>query len=115
MRNSLLLIVLSLLCVLPARSQTPPAAAHDLAADTWVATDGLGRAVPTGEEVGPPRPHRAVGMFYFLTAEHGGDGPYDNTKILKVHPEAIADIHNPAWGPLKVHPEAIADIHNPMP
>ena len=73
---------------------------RDLYSDTWVATDALGRSVPLGAEVGPPRPNKTVGMFYFLTFDPGGDGPYDNTEILKAHPEALNDIHNPAWGPL---------------
>ncbi len=34
--------------------------------DTWVATDGLGRALPTFEEVGGPRPNKAVGIFYYI-------------------------------------------------
>ena len=72
----------------------------DTSPDTWVAADGLGRTVPTSQEVGTPRSNKTVGMFYFLTFDRGGDGPYDNTQILKAHPEAIKDIHDPAWGPL---------------
>ncbi len=68
--------------------------------DTWVATDGLGRALPTSAETGPPRAGKTVGMFYFLTFDHGQPGPYDNTQILAAHPEALQDVHNPAWGPL---------------
>ena len=56
--------------------------------------------MPTNAQAGPPRLNKTVGMFYFLTFEHGGDGPYDNTQILKAHPEALNDIHHPAWGPL---------------
>ena len=81
----------------PARAQSP---AWDTHSDTWVGTDALGRALPTQAEVGPPRVGKTVGMFYFLTFDRGGDGPYDNTQILKAHPEAMADIHDPAWGPL---------------
>ena len=36
---------------------------RDTFADTWVATDALGRTVPTGREVGPLRSDRTVGMF----------------------------------------------------
>lgn len=75
-------------------------AQQDSLSDTWVATDGLGRALPTNAQTGPPRANKTVGMFYFLTFDHGQDGPYDNTKILATHPEALNDVHNPAWGPL---------------
>ena len=84
---------------LPAISQRP-APAWDTYSDTWVGVDGLGRALPTASQVGPPRPGKTLGMFYFLTFDRGGDGPFDNTKILKARPEAIRDIHDPAWGPL---------------
>ena len=95
MRILLPLIALGLLAACPVQAQAP----HDLAADTWVATDALGRTVPSAGEVGPPRPNKTVGMFYFLTFDHGLNGPYDNTQILKAHPEAMADVHDPAWGP----------------
>ena len=38
---------------------------RDLYADTWVATDAIGRSLPDYEEVGPPRENRIVGMFYW--------------------------------------------------
>lgn len=70
----------------------------DVFADTWVATDALGRSLPTFNEVGPPRADRHVGLFYFLWVNHGysnkGNIPvYDNTKILAVNPT------DPQWGP----------------
>ena len=80
-----------------ARAQSP---AWDTFPDTWVGTDALGRTLPTYKQVGPPRPNKTVGMFYFLTFDRGGDGPYDNTQILNAHPEAMRDVHDPAWGPL---------------
>ena len=76
-----------------------PPPAWDTYSDTWAGVDGLGRALPTAAQVGPPRQNKTVGMFYFLTFAHGGDGPYDNSKILQDHPEAMADVHSPAWGP----------------
>jgi hypothetical protein len=40
-------------------------------------------------------------MFYFLwQGQHGLSGPYDNSKILAAHPEALDDAANPAWGPM---------------
>ncbi len=78
----------------------PTAAQQDSYSDTWVATDGLGRSLPTNAQTGPPRAGKVVGMFYFLTFDHGQPGPYDNTQILAAHPEALGDVNNPAWGPL---------------
>lgn len=85
-----------------AHAQTAAVApVRDLMSDTWVATDAVGRRLPVASEVGAPR-DRLVLMFYFLTADErtGDGGPYDNTAILHARPEAISDIHDPAWGPL---------------
>ena len=61
-------------------------------ADTLVATDGLGRTLPTAAECGPPKPGKQVGIFYFLwLGEHAGDGPWDVTKILARDPQAAID------------------------
>lgn len=95
-----LLAACLLLTTTTASAQTAHAPVWDTAPDTWVGTDALGRALPTSTQAGPPHPHKTVGMFYFLTFDRGGDGPYDNTRILKAHPEAMADVHHPAWGPL---------------
>ena len=75
------LLSLALLPALPVRSQTPPAAApRDLAADTWVATDALGRPAPTAAaaQARPARKGRFVGIFYFLT--HGSKAYYDTSR-----------------------------------
>lgn len=94
-------LALALLSVLSASSVSAQQKPRwDTYSDTWVGRDALGRALPTSAEAGPPRPNKTVGMFYFLTFERGGDGPYDNTQILKASPGAMADIHDPAWGPL---------------
>lgn len=60
---------------------------RDLYSDTWVATDALGRPLPTYNEVGQPKPGRFVGMFYFLTFNSPGkSGPMNVTNKLKVDP-----------------------------
>ena len=67
----------------------------------WPATDGLGRALPTCEEAGPPRKDRFVAVFYFLWLGQQGDaGPFDNTKILVSDPAALTKPGSPLWGPL---------------
>ncbi|OLT23627.1 hypothetical protein BJF79_45905 [Actinomadura sp. CNU-125] len=68
--------------------------------DTWVATDGLGRALPEHAEVGGPRTDRFVGVFYFLwLGQHSTTGPHDIGRILAANPDAINDRDDPAWGP----------------
>ncbi len=83
-----------------ATAQTAGKPTRDVYADTWVATDALGRALPTYEQVGPPRKDRTVAIFYFLwLGQHSRTGPWDITRILAEHPEARKDSKNPAWGP----------------
>ncbi|MBK9140031.1 MAG: hypothetical protein IPM17_14890 [Verrucomicrobia bacterium] len=76
-------------------------AAWDTFPDTWVATDALGRVVPTHAEVGPPRTDRTLGLFYFLWhGAHIQGGPYDVTQILAQDPDAMSKPDSPLWGPL---------------
>lgn len=71
-----------------------PPARVDRLPDTWVATDALGRPLPTYREVGPPKSNRTVGIFYFLwLGQHTTSGPHDISKLLAENPTA------PAWGP----------------
>ncbi len=73
----------------------------DLGADTWAATDALGRAVPMAEQAGAPRPDHFVGIFYFLW--HGANwkrGPYDIGKIFAADPEAMKKPDAAGWGPM---------------
>ncbi|MHB9013257.1 MAG: hypothetical protein ACYC49_13675, partial [Ignavibacteriaceae bacterium] len=65
--------------------------------ETWVATDGLGRIVPTNSQAGSPRAGKYVGIFYFLwqgtPGAGGGTAVYDNTELIQQNPT------NPAYGP----------------
>lgn len=73
---------------------------RDYRIDAYGGVDGLGRRLPTKDEVGPARPDRHVGLFYFLwLGQHGTGGPYDNTRILSNWPEAALDPDHEAWGP----------------
>lgn len=86
-----------------ASAESPAPVPWDTACDTWVATDGLGRRLPDHPEVGGPRDDRTVAMFYLLW--HGphvnGSGPWDNTRILAAHPDALRSDASPPWGPRK--------------
>lgn len=77
------------------------AAERDTWSDSWVATDALGRPLPTWRDVGPPRPDREVGIFYFLwLGPHAAGGPWDVSKILAQDPKAMEKKDSPLWGPL---------------
>ena len=71
-------------------------------ADTWVATDGLGRTMPTADEapLKTDRP-RTVGIFYITwhTQNLHNGRPYkaDVTKVLNSDPEARRNNDSPAW------------------
>lgn len=93
--------VAALLAAVPLAAQQTTT--RDLLADTWVATDALGRAMPTSAEVGPPKAgRRVVGIFYITWhQEHlgNGDGTYgaDVTRILAADPKARLDAKHPLW------------------
>ncbi len=67
--------------------------------DTWVAVDGLGRSLPTYEEVGERDEEKFVGLFYWIWHTNFASGfEADNvTEILSEYPEAVNDFSHPAW------------------
>ena len=72
-----------------------PSSPRDVYADTWAATDALGRTLPGYEQVGPVREDRTVGIFYWTWhTMNGQQGPYDISKAIAENPEA------PRFGPL---------------
>lgn len=69
----------------------------------WPATDALGRSLPDEVEAGPPKPDRFVGIFYFLwLGQHDAtqEGPFDVSKIMSAHPDALQNPTSPPWGPM---------------
>lgn len=77
---------------------------RDIMPDTWTATDHLGRKVSDSSTVGSPRDGKFIGIFYFLwLGQHGTGGPYDVTKVLSEHPDAMQTPTSPPWGPLKAY------------
>ncbi|MEK7675328.1 MAG: hypothetical protein AAB676_05795 [Verrucomicrobiota bacterium] len=90
--------IIFLLLLGPGVEAAPP---WDTFSDAWVATDALGRSVPTPAEVGPPRPGKYAGIFYFLwLGQHGEQGPFDITKILAADADTMLKPDSPLWGPL---------------
>ena len=75
----------------------------DLMSDTWVATDALGRTMPSAQDVGKRKTdkQRTVGIFYITwhtPGNHSLTGPYTNvTEILNTDPEARHQADNPLW------------------
>jgi hypothetical protein len=77
---------------------------RDLYSDTWVATDALGRTMPTIDLAGPVKSghKRVVGIFYITWHSDNLAGmkkPYsaDVTKVLAADSNARLDAKNPEW------------------
>src|SRR2546426_2001229 len=70
----------------------------------WPAVDAVGRALPLPEEVGPPRPGRFVGIFYFLWHKDvprrspSEPGPLDIARIKALDPDALKKPVSPLGG-----------------
>jgi hypothetical protein len=95
----------------PFDSAAADSAYRDLYTDTWVATDAVGRNMPSYDEVGPVKEDkkRVVSIFYITwhTEDHyiTSHLPYsaDVTKILKTDPSARLDASNPLWTESSYH------------
>lgn len=72
----------------------------NVSSDQWIATDGLGRKLPSATETGTPRDHKYIALFYWTWHTDGNAtfSPVMNiTEILKQYPEAAKDAGHPAW------------------
>ena len=75
-------------CATMSSSQPEPFAGQpytdgELFADTWVATDALGRSQPDLAEAGPVKNDKCVAIFYWTWhVPRGKGGPNDNTKLI---------------------------------
>lgn len=105
-RLSLILFIFLFLTVdlLAQKKSSTQSAERDLYPDTWVATDAIGRTMPTLEQTGERKSdkRRVVGIFYITwhTQDlHNQPTPYtgDITQILLKDPEARKDTDHPAW------------------
>ena len=63
----------------------------------WNAVDGLGRTLPSYEEIGNKK-QRYVGIFYWTWHNNNSKcKPANVTQILKEYPEAIRDYNHKVW------------------
>jgi hypothetical protein len=83
---------------------------RDLYSDTWVATDALGRTMPTIDLAGPVKTghKRVVGIFYITWHSDNLAGmktPYsaDVSKVLAADSNARLDAKNPEWKEASYH------------
>jgi len=67
---------------------------HAVPSDSWVATDALGRTLPTYAETGDEKADKVVGIFYFVWHGFHTQKVYDVTEILKETDESKRQ-----WGP----------------
>jgi hypothetical protein len=76
----------TVLGVAPARAQL-----RDTMSDTWEATDGLGRSLPSGPSVGSPNQRVVLIFYYFWHQRTAGGGPYDISKIIAGKTQPFSD------------------------
>ena len=67
--------------------------------DTWTATDGLGRTLPTAMETGEKKKDKFVGLFYWTWHySHAKNKPVRDASVyLAQTPEAVNDYDHPIW------------------
>jgi hypothetical protein len=99
----------AMVCYLILFAASAAAQERDLYSDTWVATDALGRKMPSVEMVGPVKndQRRVVGIFYITWHTDNNaqmKSPYtDVTRILAADPNARLDPKNPLWTEFSYH------------
>lgn len=83
----------------PEPEDSPAIKERDAMPDTWVATDGLGRVLPTNAETGNLKQDKYVGMFYWTWhVEHAKTtAPVNVQKICDEYPEAITNHYHSVW------------------
>lgn len=100
-----ILYVCSMLCACqPTSTEKISTPCRDLYSDTWVATDALGRSMPSYKEVGGLKEDkpRTVGIFYVTwhrnaKGQQGHQYTSDVSHILSTYPEARLDGNDSAW------------------
>ncbi len=71
---------------------------HEVMRDTWVFTDGLGRASLTNAEVGDLKTDKTLAIFYWTWhVDLSYNEPFNNTAFTTEHPEAVNDYYHEGW------------------
>ncbi len=98
-----LVLLLALGCA-AAIAQPEAPGYRDIYPDTWMATDALGRSMPTSADVGPVKQdqRRVVGIFYITWHSDSAanlKSPYtaDVSRVLSTDPAARLDAGHPLW------------------
>ena len=66
--------------------------------DTWVATDALGRELPTNAQTGDVREGKYVGLFYWSWHNDlASSEPLNVNEFILEHPESQNDYNYPGW------------------
>ena len=83
----------------PEPEDTPILSERDAMPDTWAATDGLGRVLPTNAETGDAKGDKYVGMFYWTWhVEHAKNySPINLQEICDRYPEAVTNHNHSVW------------------
>lgn len=71
---------------------------RDAMPDTWVATDALGRTLPTNEETGDLREGKYIGLFFWTWhCGQSANNPANNELINEQYPDSINNYYDPVW------------------
>ncbi len=88
-----------------------PTIARDAMADTWAATDGLGRTLSDASSAGEPRERYVALFFWTWHCQLSSNPPVNVTKLLKEHPDMSDRFEDPVWAE---HPSGAYHWNEPI-
>ncbi|MGC9354355.1 MAG: hypothetical protein ACP5D9_10980 [Mariniphaga sp.] len=104
MRKTEVFIAFVLVVLFATKSFSQSTNLYRISSNSWSATDGLGRKLPTYLEAGKTKKEKFVAMFYWTWHQGDDDTTYqvkNITEIVRKYPEAMEDYNHPAWGEAK--------------
>ncbi len=78
-------------CALSIATAPAHAQLRDTAPDTWEATDGLGRSLPSAKIAGAPNQRQVLVFYYFWHQRSNAPAPYDISKIIAGKSQPFSD------------------------